>query len=141
MTLFENITQDLTTARKARDQARVLILSTIKGNLQSQAVMVEGVKVVSDEIAIAYLRKHMKGLVEIFEMRLSDENAYRMNIFEIDIIQSYLPKQLSEADLKYMLNGSGLSTMKDWMSWLKTNYAGQYDGKLASKVFTDWATS
>jgi uncharacterized protein len=55
---------------------------------------------------------------------------------ELDILKSYLPKQLTREDLAALRKGMAHITNKgDWMKFLKETYAGRYDGKIASEVF------
>jgi len=60
---------------------------------------------------------------------------------ELSILNGYLPKQLDEAGLLEILNvekeTQGYKLMSDMgkmMSFLKNNYGGQYDGKMASTL-------
>lgn len=85
-------------------------------------------KTVSDERVTAIIKKMC-------------ENAKLVgNDHEITILEKYLPKQLSEDDLRTIISAlifENSFTIKDMgkiMSSLKEKYNGQYDGKLAANV-------
>lgn len=55
---------------------------------------------------------------------------------ELSLLEKYIMDQFSEEKLEAILRDSGLTSMKEMMSLLKTEYAGLYDGKIASQVAT-----
>ena len=64
-----------------------------------------------------------------------------LNEFELSILNGYLPKQLTEVELLDILNKEAktqgykmMSDMGKMMSFLKNNYGGLYDGKVASTL-------
>lgn len=64
-----------------------------------------------------------------------------LNEVELKILNSYLPEQLTEAELLKIINEEVkthgyelMSNMGKIMSFLKNNYGGQYDGKMASTL-------
>lgn len=85
-------------------------------------------KTVSDEKAISIVRKMI-------------ENAKIVgNLNEVSILETYLPQQLSEDDLRTQIsaliysNNYSAKEMGKIMSTLKEKYSGKYDGKLASSI-------
>lgn len=58
--------------------------------------------------------------------------------FELEILESFLPKQLSEDDLKTIIldfkDKNAGANIGQIMGHLSQNYKGQYDGKLASQL-------
>ena len=136
MTIYEKLQDDLKMYRLAQAKTRVLILSTIIGNIAASAKMVDGVKTVTDEDALAYLKKHMKGLDETAQ-HLEGDNLAALND-EKSIVSSYLPTQLTAEELYVTFAGrkaSGeLNSFSEAMKWLKDELPGLYDGKTASTV-------
>lgn len=72
---------------------------------------------------------------------LGQEVTSRLSDEEKTILNSYLPKQLSEADLTIIvtneIDANGYDSQKDMgklMGFLKANYDGQYNGKVASDL-------
>lgn len=83
----------------------------------------------------AYIVSKIKSMIK------SAESSNSLNEAELNILNGYLPKQLSEQDLTIALSNeidaNGYDGMKDMgklMGFLKSNYAGQYDGKMASTI-------
>ena len=123
MTIQEQVKADLKTAMLNKDEAKKSILRVLIGEFNREG------KEVSDEKATAIIKKMVV-------------NANDMgNTSEAALLEVYLPSQMDELELKrvlmnYIMNMDSPS-MKDMgivMAYLKENYSGQYDGKLASTL-------
>lgn len=134
--ITDKIRSDLGKARKDRDLFKIQVLSTVLGNVTAKAKLVDGQKVTTDEDAIAYVKQHLKGLNELFEIKQSTITSDEMSL-----VLEYLPKQLTKKQLEDELKVSGAGVIKDYMAHLKTKFSNQFDGKMASEVFKDWATN
>ena len=60
-------------------------------------------------------------------------------IAEMKIMEEYLPKQLSEQDIRDIIMGRMVQSdipcnMGIVMKYFKDNYSGQYDGKMVSTI-------
>ena len=103
MTLIEQIDHDLKAAMKARDAFKLGVLRMVKSALKYAAIDQGGVSVViSDEEAMVILRKQVKQREDSI---LSFEKGGRPELAEkekaeIALLSAYLPKALSEEDLK-----------------------------------------
>jgi uncharacterized protein YqeY len=144
MTLIERLKADQLSARKAKDTKKVTLLSTLIG----EAVKVgkdNGNRDSTDTEVIAVIKKFKKNLEDtltllhnkITTFTYTDED--RAMDDELELYNSYIPKQLSEVDLKheismFILTNEGNVAMKDVMTYLKSNFSGLYDGKLASQI-------
>lgn len=78
---------------------------------------------------------------KIKSMIKNAEETDSLSEAELNILNAYLPKQLNEAELGAIIeaniadNGyAGMQNMGKVMSYLKENYGGQYDGKMASDL-------
>jgi uncharacterized protein YqeY len=117
--------------RKARDTETAAFLSTIIGEIESNAKMVDGMKVVTEEDVVKVLKSFEKKTVEF--LNIVPDSAKSLK--EKEIIESFLPKQLTEQEILDIITQSGTDkNMGAMMKYLKDNYAGTYDGKTASKV-------
>jgi hypothetical protein len=132
MTTFADLKARMIEARKARNERETLALSTMVGNLTSNAKLVDGVKVVSDEDVTVYLKKSVKNLQESLAIKETEDGRWELNF-----IESFLPKQLSEEQLREIWTSINAANIGQFMGHLKSNFLGQYDGKLASKVAQD----
>lgn len=78
---------------------------------------------------VALVKKFKKNIAETLKVKKTDDLNY-----ESMLLDRYVPPQLTEAKLLSILQCSGAANVGEAMKHLKQNYAGQYDGKLASTV-------
>jgi uncharacterized protein YqeY len=73
-----------------------------------------------------------------FEEQAGRAEAKTKLLQEIAIIEAFLPKQMSAAELETVLiehkNSTPGAAMSTAMKFLKERFAGQYDGKSASEI-------
>ena len=133
MALPEQIDADLKKAMLARDTVTRDTLRMIKSELLTLenpdpiAVLTRAVKSRRDSI---------ESYIEGGRQDLADKEQA-----EIEVIQRYLPKALSEEEVREaiaaIIEEQGLSTKKDLgkvMKEVRARYRGQIDGKLASSI-------
>ena len=98
MTIEMKINADFMVAFKARNTTAKTLLGTVKGEMQNlkKVLMVENL---SDEKSIELLNKFAKNMKET--IRLTNDEATKD---ELAIIESYLPKQMSEAEVNAKLD-------------------------------------
>lgn len=116
-------------ARKARDNDVSAFLGTIIGEIESKAVLVDGVKTVTEDQTIAVLKQFEKKNAEFLSIK-TDEKILN----EKALLESFLPQQLDESQIRAIFDTLEAKDMGSRMKHLKDNYSGQYDGKVASKV-------
>jgi len=131
---LKNIKKQFQAARVARDSITIGLLSTIIGDIESKAVVVDGVKTVTEDQVVAVLKSFQKKNAEFMATLKPGDLIFVKINQEKGIIDSFLPQQLTEKEIKVILGESGLEDMGQMMKFLKENYSGQYDGKIASKV-------
>jgi uncharacterized protein len=137
----ERINNDLKAAMKAGDKSKVSTLRLIIAAIQSADIATRPATKISKAEVLGVLSKMVKqrhDSVEQFAAAGRLELAAKEQA-EIAIIESYLPKQLSEAEMKSAiaqsiadLGASGLKDMGKVMGALKTRFAGQMDFAKAS---------
>ena len=142
----EQINQDLNEAVKAQNKRCVSTLRLIKAALKDRDIAartagkddgVEGTEVLD---ILAKMVKQRRESIKIYEEAGRIELATQEQE-EIDVISDYLPKQLSEDDMKAAcetvvaeLGATGLKDMGRTMGALKERYAGQMDFGKASAI-------
>ncbi len=144
MSLVDQIQKDIVTAMKAKDEARLSTLRMVKSALQLKGV--EKMAPLDDkesQAVLATLIKQRKESVEQFTKGGRQEMADK-EAAEIIVIESYLPKAASEADIaagvKATIAEMGAPTMKDMGTVMKNamakfNAAGmRVDGKVVSEM-------
>jgi uncharacterized protein YqeY len=136
LTLKEKINADYMSAFKAKNTIAKNLLSVIKGEIQTTEKN-SGVENMSDEEVIKILKKTVKSLKETNASFPSTQTAE-----ELFIAESYLPKQMSEDEIRVAVDAiiSSMRTtltikeMGKVMGQFNSKYAGLADGKLVSQV-------
>jgi uncharacterized protein YqeY len=134
MSVLEQVQSDVRTAMKARDRERASALRMVVDVLQQDAKLGQG-----DEVAV--LQRERKKRVEAAEAyegagRAEQAQAER---FEAELIEGYLPQQLSDEELSQLVDSAvaetGAVEMRDMgkvMSALMPKLGGRADGKRVS---------
>jgi len=121
--LVEQIKTDMVQAMKDKDTVARDVLRVLKGELQRDFIT-------EDSDVIRIIKKMVTNLKETE----GDEE-------EISILEDYLPKQMTESEMKSkvreFVNENHLDSMAAMgmiMSHFKDNHAGTYDGKTLSTI-------
>lgn len=142
MSLTEQIQKDIVTAMKAKDEARLSTLRMVKSALQLKTVeKMSPLDEKESQAVLSTLIKQRKESVDQFTKGGRQEMADK-EAAEIVVIESYMPKAASEADIaagvKAAIAEMGSPTMKDMGTVMKNamarfNAAGmRVDGKIVS---------
>ncbi|HEX2393029.1 MAG TPA: GatB/YqeY domain-containing protein [Solirubrobacterales bacterium] len=134
MSVLEQVRSDVRTAMKARDRERAAALRMIVDVLQQDAKLGKG-----DEVAVLQReRKKRVEAAEAYEGAGREEQAAAER-FEAELIEAYLPQQLSDAELVELVDAaiaeSGATEprqMGQVMSALMPKLGGRADGKRVS---------
>lgn len=142
MSLENTINEDLKTAMKAKDQVSLRGIRAIKS-----AILLYNTSGVTGEMdtekEIALLQKLVKQRQDSLDIYVKQgrEDLASIEREEIEVIMRYLPKQLSEDELKdavkAIISRTGASSMKDMgrvMGEASKELAGKADGKAISAV-------
>lgn len=147
-TIKERLQEDCKTAMKAKDKFKANVLSTAK----SAILLVEKTdnRKVEDAEVIEILAKEVK---QRREAMLEFEKGNRQDLVdqnkaEIEILLNYLPQQLSEEEIKKIVEDSaielGASSIKDMgkvMAAVRPKTLGRADGKLVSQLVKEYLTN
>lgn len=142
MSLESKLMPDLKAAMKAKDQAALRSIRAIKASILLLKTDGSGKEV--DEAAeiklLQKLVKQRKDSLEIFEKQGREDLAVTERE-EIEIIEKYLPTQMSEEEIKSVvvsiISETGASSMRDMgrvMGMANQKMAGQADGKAIANV-------
>lgn len=145
MTLIEKIRADQLDARKAlrnetvTSRVRADLLTTLIG--EAEAVGKNEGRAPTDAEVVAMIKKFLKSARETM-VALVKSNSPCTQINEVDrtieILEEYLPSQMSEQDLADFFNSCSIAepalNMGGAMALLKQRRPGLYDGKMASTV-------
>jgi len=137
MSFIEQISADIKAAMLAREKAKLEALRDIKAKLLIEASSGSGE--VTEAAAMKIVMKLHKQRVETYELYMKEgrEDLAADEKFQADVISVYLPKMLSEAEVKAEVadaiaasGASGPQDMGKVMGILSGKLAGKADGKL-----------
>ena len=134
MSVLEQVQADVRTAMKAGERERAAALRMIVDSLQQDAKLGKG-----DEVAV--LQRERKKRLEAAEAYRDAGRAEQASVegFEAELIEAYLPEQLSDEELAELVEAAvaetGASEQKQMgqvMSALMPKLGGRADGKRVS---------
>lgn len=141
MSVFEKIENDLKESLKSGDKNRVSILRMVKSDVKNKEIEKGGPP--TDEDIQAILRsfsKKARESIDQFTKAGRNELAEKEKA-ELAVIQEYLPKQLSEEDIRKtvrdVIDETGAAGVKDMGRVMKAVMAklkGQADGRLVNNL-------
>ncbi len=143
MALENTINQDIKQAMLAKDEARLRGLRAIKAALLLAKTEKGASEELTEEVESKVLQKLVKQRKESGEIYLQQhrEDLYQIEKEELDVIEAYLPKQLSREELvpkiKEILTKVGASGPKDMgrvMGEANKVFAGKADGKAIAEL-------
>jgi uncharacterized protein YqeY len=140
MGIEEKINADIKTAMLAKDAGRLEALRAIKSAVLLLKTSPEGL---TEESAAKAMQKEVKKRRETAELYIQQnrKDLADVEVFQANVIEEYLPKQMSEADLRTSiqaliteLGASSPADMGKVMGAATKKYAGQADGKMVSTI-------
>jgi uncharacterized protein YqeY len=144
MSLRERFTQEMKDAMKGGDKSRLAAIRMIQAALKDRDIEARGAgKEVSEEDILALLQKMVKSRQESLAMyeQAGREDLAGVERGEIAVIQSFLPAQMSDEDVKAAIAAAitetGATAMKDMgkvVGVLKAKFTGQMDFAKASAL-------
>lgn len=141
MSLMDQLTADMKTAMKAHDKDRLAVIRMARGAVRQKEI--DGKKKLDDNDIIAVLSKEVKMRRDsIDEFKKGNrQDLVDKTQAEIDVLMSYLPQQMSEDEVKKLVEEAvaqtGAKTMKDMgkvMGVLMSKVKGRADGKMVNNL-------
>ena len=129
--ILEKITNDIREARLAGNKNRLDDLVVLKQDIAHGLSQKQPIKAQKTITTILTTYKQTQAL-------LRDSGAVQRYQEKIDLLESYLETGKTQLDtnaLQQLLAENNFLSIREWMLFLKTNYADQYDGKLASTLY------
>jgi len=143
--ILTKIEQDIITAMKARDADRLGVLRMLSNRIKMVAKN-DGNREIVEQDVITGIQKSIKETAETREIYVQKGMATTEQDMEISILEGYLPKQMTEAEIRTLIEQviadnqsgdkplAGKALMGPVMQKLKTEHSGEYDPRLASKI-------
>jgi hypothetical protein len=144
MNLFDQISEDLKSAMKAREKEKLEALRNIKKVLiEAKAAKGANSELDDQEVvkAISKLAKQGRDSATIYKEQ-SRPDLYEVEMLQVEVFEQYLPKKLSAEELSVAISeiiaATGASGMKDMgkvMGIASKQLAGKAEGKdISDKV-------
>ena len=153
MSLAEKITDDVKSALKGGDKKKLSIARYLSSELKNYLIkenLDRDLSKLTDENFFKIVKtqlKQKKESLEFAEKASNSEKVEELN-YDINYLQSYLPKLMNEEDTKKIINnyikdqGLNQSDFGKIMGYLKKEFNNQIDMTLASKLikgfFNEW---
>lgn len=139
--IVDKIKKDLVTALKSKDKIKLTLLRYLKSALKNAEINAGKTLSKQDEIKVLQSQiKQRQQALELYKRGGRDDLASHEQE-EIDIISTYLPKQLTKDEIiievKNAISELNAQSMKDMgkvMKFLKEKLGAKADGKLLSTV-------
>ena len=138
MNLYETIDQEIKKAMMAKDKVRLETLRSVKTAFMETTTAKGASHELTEEQVLVILQrmvKQRKDSAAIYEEQNRKELA-QQELKEVDVIQSYLPKALTQEELEKAIGEiivqSGASSLKDMgkvMGAATKNLAGKAEGR------------
>ena len=143
MALFDQISEDIKSAMKARDKVRLETLRNIK-KVFLEAKTAPGANDTSADAdalkIISKLAKQGKDTATTYT-QAGRQDLADAELAQVEVLESYLPKQLSqeeiEAEVKKIIAEVGATSMKEMgmvMGTASKQLAGKADGRVISEI-------
>ena len=143
MTLFDQISNDIKEAMKARDKVRLETLRNIKKVFLEAKTAPGANDTLEDADALKTIAKLAKQGREtaVTYTQAGRHDLADAELAQVEVLESYLPKQLDEAEIEAVVRDiivkTGATSMKDMgkvMGTATKQLAGQADGRVVSSI-------
>lgn len=141
MTLKETIEKDLIESMKEKDENTLSVLRMLKSAIKNKEIEIK--KDLEDADITAAIQSQIKSRrdsVEMFEKADRQELAEKEKA-EIEILQKYLPEQMSEEDIRAIIQkaisetgAAGIQDMGKVMGKIMPEVKGKADGSMVSSI-------
>jgi uncharacterized protein YqeY len=139
--LTQRLTEDMKQAMKQKDKVRLSVLRMVKAAVKNREIEIG--RPLADDDVLGVIQKELKQRRDSLQ---AFESAGRTDLVdevkaEIDVLMSYLPKQLSEDELRDIvqsviseLGASGKADVGKVMSAVMPKVKGRADGRLVQSL-------
>ncbi|MBB1086479.1 GatB/YqeY domain-containing protein [Limosilactobacillus fastidiosus] len=144
MSLLQDLTSDMVSAMKNRDKETLGVVRMLKAAVQNEQIE-QGHDLTSDEEVAVMAREYKQRKESLDEFKQAGrKDLVEKTEVEMKVVEKYMPQQLSEDDVKKIVNETieqvGASSMKDFgkvMGAVMPKVKGQADGKLVNQTVKD----
>lgn len=127
--IYHQIKADRLAARKAKNPTKTSILTTLVGELETDA---KNGKTIDDKVVIAKCKKFIKNNNDTAQH--ADGERFREIQDENYVLKMYVPRQMDATQIKQMIVGLGAENVGHFMKTMNSLYDGKFDKKQASQI-------
>jgi uncharacterized protein YqeY len=136
-TLLERLTSDLTSARKAQDKARTLILGTILSDVKNRKIELQ--RDPTDDDVLDVVRRGIKRRRESLEMfeKAGREDLASTERSQVQVLEEYLPPQVDPAEIRAAVAAAiagGAGNVGAVMGKVMPQFKGKADGGVINAI-------
>ena len=135
--LPERLRQAMNEARKKRDQARTLLLSTVLADIKNRELELQ--HPTSDEETVEVVRRAIKRRHEAAEQYagVGRQDHAERELAEVKMLEAFLPPQVDPEEIRRVVRAAIAGGTKDLgkvMGIVMPQFKGRADGKLVNQV-------
>lgn len=143
MTLKEKINQEFISAMKAKNKLKISVLKMLKADILNEEIAKNNKESLDDNQLLQLLSKIIKKRRDTIEefKRLNKEEYAKQEEAELEYLTPFLPKQLSEDEIKTIvqktISDTEAMSMKDMgkvIKKIKEDYTGQVDMRMVTDL-------
>lgn len=131
MNMIEQIKADRIVAFKAKENIKKNLLGCLIGDSTKED------KEPSDLVVLSYIKKFIDGAKIVQKNTEPSDYEYYKASIEIEILESYRPKQMTEEEIITIITAikvSGDTNLGIIMKYFKDSFPNLYDGAVVSKI-------
>ncbi len=143
MNLFDTVSEDIKKAMKAKNKVALQTLRNVKKAFIEANTQTGASEVLSDEEALRIIQKLVKqgkDSATIYKEQDREDLADE-ELAQVEILEEYLPKQMSKEELKAALkklvdelNATSMKDMGKVMGIATQKFAGKAEGRMISQI-------
>lgn len=143
MNLFDTVSEDIKKAMKAKNKVALQTLRNVKKAFIEANTQTGANEVLSDEEALRIIQKLVKqgkDSATIYKEQDREDLADE-ELAQVEILEEYLPKQMSKEELKAALkklvdelNATSMKDMGKVMGIATQKFAGKAEGRMISQI-------
>ena len=124
--MIERIKQDLLTARRSKDKEMLTLLSTLVGEIENKT------HTLGDKASISTIKAFVKSTKENLER--TQDSKYQA---ELDVYLSYLPKEVTVAEVVESIKAGSYNSMPEVMKAMKEKYKDSFNGVIVKEAYKE----
>lgn len=137
MNLYLKIKDDQLTARRLSHKNVTKVLTMLLSEADSKLISKKS-ESEQHELMLDIILKYEKSLIKNIETFSANKDYVDELEDELEIIQKYLPKKLTEEQIIAIISNEKFDNFGNFMKYLSSNYKGLFDSKQAKVIWENY---